>query len=348
MPRGAVWCLVFFACVELGFRFLPRSFFLQFDQSDYEGDAKSDYTAVELAVSALRPADVIVVGTSRAREAVQSPDLELQLGRSIPGKLSVRNYGTAGGRVNVWLALVERLIRTGKQPRVLVVVLDGSDFRDPEPLDDRYRLLDLGGLPADIARNGWPDEADMTSVLGNSIPLRMVRARPTLSYRLVQRGDDMSVGRARRSDAAFGGTTGWARGYTRAVSRGQTPAFKTRKAGIRSVRRGYVIYERGLDRLRELVNMATAAGVNVVLAQMPESPLVSSAARVKQARARLQGEMRVLAGHDRTWVWTSDMAAQQFGKLDYRDPSHLNARGALRFVEQIAPLVTEAARASRP
>ena len=339
VPRGALWCLVFFALAELGFRLLPRSFFMTMSQHDYSSDPTGDYTAVDLAIDFLPPADVIVVGTSRAREAVQSPLLEEELRRGLARPPEVRNYGTAGGRIDVWLALLDRLLGEGKQPRVLVVALDGSDFRDAEPLDHRYQLIDLQGLPDDIRRNGWPGETDMTHVLGNSIPLRMLDARPTVRYRLVVRGR-MRASEAWTSNAAFGGTSRWARSYEREVARaGRAPKMRTKKRRLRRAISGYVVRERGIERLRELVNLATSNGVGVVLAQIPESPPLRGEAGVREAQERLRGEMRALAAGDRTWVWTSDEAGRLFGKRDYREPSHMNVRGASRFVKQIAPVV---------
>jgi len=337
-----VWCLVFFALAELGFRLLPRSFFLTMDQHDYAHDDTLDYTAVELAVEMLPPPEVAVIGTSRAREGVPVPALERELRRSLARPVEVRNYGTAGGRIDVWLVLVDRLIRAGKQPDVLVVALDGSDFRDAEPLGDRYRLLDLDGLAADVFRNGWPGEKDMTPVLGNSMPLRMLSARPTIRYRLVRRGE-MNAGLARRSDAAFGGNTAWAREYERTVRRqGLPPRMSARRKRIAYTRGGYVISERAIDRLRELVNLATTNGVKVVLAQVPESPPVRDAPAVQRAQERVRAEMRALAGAADTWVWTAEGVSDRFGWYEYRDTSHLNPRGAERFVEQIAPLVARA------
>lgn len=326
---------------EIGFRLLPNSFFLVIDQHDYDIEGTLDYTAVDLAIETLPAADVVIAGTSRAREGIRVPALQQELRRRTSSRVQVRNYATAGGRVDVWLALVERLIHEGQKPEVLVVALDGSDFRDLDAPSERYRLIDVWTLPDDIARNGWPGERDMTNVIGNSIPLRMVRSRPTIRYRVVERGD-LDAKAIRMVNAAFGGLTGWAREYeARKETEGTAPRMRGRSDRIRHALVGYVFHERGFARLRELVDVATSRGIKIVLAEIPASPPLQGEEMVQLAQARLRSEMAALARHELVWAWSAEDATG-FGKTTYRDPSHLNMRGATRLTDMIETVVLEA------
>lgn len=326
--------MLFVLLAEIVCRQVPASFFLAVDQHDYDEVDTADYMTVGLAIELLPPPDVAVIGTSRAREAVLSEILAERvsgiLGCEPP---TIRNYGTAGGRVDVWLTLLDRLIAEEKLPRVLVVALDASDFRDEEPNPDRFRYVDLWTLQEEIERNGRPTEAEMTLVLGNSIPLRLAQARPTLRHRLVARGrwgGDWVM----KDNSAYGGTTGW--GRTRPAK------MKANRARIQRVVRGYVIQEERLARLDELVARARAHGVAVVFAEIPAPSRVTVSSSVIETQTRLRAELARLSDGTCVTAWTAAGLQEELALHEFRDPSHMNVRGAARFTERIAPLVSTA------
>lgn len=189
IPWGAVWGIAIFLVVELVCRLLPARVFLTFDQNDYEHAETLDFTAVSLATELLPPPDVVVLGTSRSREAIQSPVLAEAIAGRLGRSVAVRNYSSAAGRIDVSVALFERLLSERKLPRVIVLPLDASDFRDERPDESRWRYVTPATLPGEIAHNGWPAETDLAHVIGNALPLRLSDARATVRYRLLDRGD---------------------------------------------------------------------------------------------------------------------------------------------------------------
>ena len=325
---------------------LPVSFFLTMDQHDYGENDTLDYEAVLLATELLPAAEVVVMGTSRAREGLQSPDLVSLLGEQLGHRVTVRNYGVASGRIDTSMVLLDRLAHQDKLPRVLVLAVDASDFRDVQIPGDRFRLVSAGSAVDEIRRNGWPDELDFTHVIGNSIPLRLALARTTIHYRLVRRGD-FEAGDARRNNAAFGGTSEWARDYARALAiRDRPPRMRVNKAHIARAARSYVVQDDQLAKLGAMMDRARHYGVRVVLAELPVSPPVRSRELVAAARDRLRAELHRLADGSCVQTWTMESMDDDFGMRDFRDASHMCARGARRYAQLLSATITEALNAA--
>ncbi|OPZ19355.1 MAG: hypothetical protein BWZ10_00945 [candidate division BRC1 bacterium ADurb.BinA364] len=344
LPWGVVWCAVFILAAELGFRLAPASFFIVMDQHDYATDDTLDYSAVNLAIQSLPAPDAVVLGSSRAREGVHCPTLVEALRRELGRPLEIRNYALAAGRIDVCLALLDRLIVEDKLPKTLIVALDASEFRDVVPPPHRFRVVSLRSLPAEIERNSWPGEKDVTPVLGNSLPLRMALARETLRYRLVQRGD-FRLADALARNAALGGETAWARLH----GESDTPPSLAIRAipgvRLRQSANAFQANEAKLARLGELVEQALNRDARVFLCEIPVSPpLRENYSRVESAEAVLRAAMHALAKTNGVAAWTAEEAQAQFGLEDYFDQSHLNARGARRFTAMIAPAIANLLR----
>jgi len=343
LPRGALWAGAFFLLAEGAFRLVPTSFFLAIDQHDYQEVGIADYQAVSLALELMRAPDVVVMGTSRAREAIQSPVFERLLQRSgREGKLVARNYAIAGGRIDTSLALLRRMIAGHHSlPKVIVLGVDGSDFRDAVPSVDSYRVTTLGTLVEDLRSSGLPTEAEIGYAIGNSLPLRMVDARPTLRYRLIRRGERR--GREAMADnSAFGGTSGWARDYAELLpNRNRPPKMKSSRSQALRVARAYAIQSGQLAKLGSFVRLATAYGVRVVLAELPVAPPVLELKQVSEVRGELRAALQRWNKHSCVRVVTLEGRDADYGLREFRDDSHLSARGAARFAILIAPSTAE-------
>jgi len=327
---------------EGAFRLAPTSFFLAIDQHDYLEVDTADYQAVSLALELMQAPDVVILGTSRAREAIQSPVFERLLGHAgIAGRLVARNYAVAGGRIDTSLALLRRMIARDSLPKVAVLAVDGSDFRDSEPSVDSYRVMTAGAVAANLRSSSLPTEAELGYAIGNSLPLRMLDARPTLRYRLVRRGERR--GREGMADnAAFGGTSGWAREYAEILpNRNRPPKMKSHRTQAQRVARAYAIQPGQLAKLDAFVELATAHGVEVVLAELPVAPPVLDLVPVPEVRRELRTALRKWTRHSCVRVVTLDGRDPDFGLREFRDDSHLSARGAARFAELVAPSTAE-------
>lgn len=342
IPWGALWCVLFVLLAEIVCRQLPASFFLTMDQHDYRDDDTLDYAAVDLAIELLPAPDIVVIGTSRARESVQSATLAMHVSSSLGCDLpTIRNYGTAGGRIDISVSLVDRMISEHKLPRVVVVALDASDFRDTEPNPDRFRYADLFTLGDEIDRNGLPSEAEMTAIIGNSIPLQLARARPTLRHRLVGRGRWGGTW-VMENNSAYGGMTGWSRADLRRETQGRPTEMKVTKGRIARVAKAYAIDEDRLTRLGELIERLRSLGVAVAVVEIPASPPVREQSSVVAAQHRLRAEIARLVEPPCVTGWTAPGFEDDFGLREFRDPSHLSARGSAHYTRLIAPVVAAA------
>lgn len=345
VPWGAVWAVAFFALVELGFRMLPASFFLTFDQNDYGDRETLDYDAVGLAVELLEPPDVAVLGTSRAREGVPAPRLASRLEAALGRPVEVRNDGIAAGRIDISLAVLERMIAEGHVPHVLVLAIDGSDLRDQAPHPERARMVTLATLPDQMRRDGSLSETELTHVLGNSIGLRMADARETLRYRWIRRGSQTAEA-FEAMNPSLGGMSQWNRDFLAEfgdLADDDLPDGRLDPDRVRMTIRGYVIAPRAVERLHAFLDLAAAHGVQVVLAEIP----ASSPVRRKKV-SRVISQLRVELGADderpcvHVWMASAIDVDGEFPARFYRDPSHLNAAGGTHFVELIAPTVAKA------
>lgn len=155
---------------------------------------------------------------------------------------------------------------------------------------------------------------------------------------------------AMTGNPALGGTTAWARKTDRRMkSRKVPPPMTVVKARLQRNIQSYLVFDRPLSRLHELAHRASAAGVRLVLAELPVAPLLRDEASVVHAQARLEGALAALEAGDCLRIWALSGAQEQFGGRSYLDPAHLNSVGARKFVSLIAPVVADAlAAAGRP
>ncbi len=208
------------------------------------------------------------------------------------------------------------------------------------------RMTTLRTLPDAIRRAGLPDEQSFTHVIGNSLCSRMADARTTIRYRLLE-GGSISAEDAAAGNPSQGGTSRWNREYMARIEDapdGQLPEMKANRKLVRPVIRGYVVAPRAIARLRDFVELARTHGIQLVLAELPAAGPVRSVRVVHEAMASVRSEVVTLAQPPCVRTWTVDQIdeAAEFGPHSFRDPSHLNAHGAKRFVELITPVIAGA------
>jgi hypothetical protein len=118
--------------------------------------------------------------------------------------------------------------------------------------------------------------------------------------------------------------------------------MKVTEGRIARVAKAYLIDEDRLARLGELIRRLRSHGVAVVLLEIPASPPVRERSAVVEAQLRLRAEIARLVEPPCVTAWTAPGFEDDFGPREFRDPSHLSARGSAHYTRLIAPEVATA------
>jgi hypothetical protein len=333
-PWGLFGALLIIALVECVFRLLPTSTLIPYELGIVE------YQAAASVVQAEGPADVAIVGNSRAREGVFVPDLRRLLQERAQRELRVSNYSIGGAQAYETHAFVKYLLRHGR-PQLLLygvtcrdllgsredfsraaVFWDLSDWWAHYQID-RERSEDV--LPEVMRRQwsgGWwtlryRDLARIAIDRTIDAALKSIRARRIVSP---ARGAAIPM---------LGGLTDWQlKQRTRSLITQPVTEQHVKAFVARLLEHGK--YPLTNERERELAGLlrdAKQAGVPVVLFEVPLSQVLW---RNKPAGLRdefLSRVRRVAASTDTPFL-TVEALKLELQDEHFLEQSHLNHRGA--------------------
>lgn len=328
LPWALIGALVLIGGFEGGLRIL------QPDGEVHYALAPQEYTFFARHLVLDGSADVIVLGSSRAREGVAMPKLQAAVGPS----MTAGNYALGGSRASEVLLTVHHLLRAVPRPRLALLGIEPRLLLDDRGslasqqhfltyLDWRRLRRERGGAPLapyfgaavrhSLGRYVW--------LLRYDHVFRQARKRaPTSRWRrirdrLLQAPEDVP-------SPLRGQLTPWQKDkprQSRKLSREDTRDY------VQRVGRGspYAQDEDQRRRLREAVRLLREGGVDIVLFEMPISPALERElppGTIDRLHAVMEEFSRDL---EVSW-WTADALGIELKRKDWREHSHLNLRGA--------------------
>lgn len=334
--RGALWALLYLVLVECIARLIPAAWVVGVPSAGWFAQIR-DYPEVNNVITLLDPPDVVILGSSRAREGLATPLLAEMLSEASGQPVIVHNYGLSDGGPRIWLSLWDRLEQRGR-PKLLLLGISARALRDDDEEETKTRLTTLSTLPAFVAREGWPDERGMFPILQNAVPSAALRLRSTVKHRLFT----LDLGPPRRDSGPSGG---WSTLQTQALaapwSLATHPVPDARVAA-------YVAREwpegasfdttAASENLCALLQRATQGGVEVLVVRLPVSEILQRH-WPEGVQARFDAQMpEIVARCGGSWI----VPPISFDDTDFIEQSHLSASGAQRLTRAIAPTVASA------
>ena len=326
--------------VELGARAAPDGWFVDFPDERVFGEIY-EYPAINASIRRRPPADITVVGSSRAREAVLLPALAEELRKHSRSPQEIRSYAAGGAEVDTVGALVDRLLAEHKLPPVIVYPVTARQIRRRDKPDSwRTLFMTRQTLRQDIDRNGLPADEELVPIIGKALPLRLLDLRPGARYR-VFRPDPLASKRPVRDNPVRGGLTFGQRetlsGVHPRTLENQPPPRRAVRAVVDTLYpdRARPLGERETARLAQVVRDVRAAGSTIIGIEVPVSALLESE-YPPQMVERARVAFAAIFGKD--WLPITDHPAPYVDR-DFFEESHLRGQGAEKFTAVIAPFI---------
>jgi len=335
-----LFCVAILATVEAGLHLLPPCALLSFNQHDYLLSQALDYTTIKRVNSLCGAPDVLVIGSSRAREglvpAVLKAELEL---RGVFGA-DVRNYAAAYARARTQYALLCLLRSSGHMPRILVYGVTPYELASSEKEKEvTARLLELRDLwDADdvMTRREWVRH------LGDAAFNGAERLFLTLWMRELVRAE------ARGPGACLGGMTSGLRLHRQRRLKDEEGSLLTDRRPHDAVAafmgeselegRGN-LGEEGKTYARRVVELAVESNCEVIVVELPVSRVLRDLypegvyddfARFWETESKAAGVRFV----------RFDELGVSFGDAEMADQGHPNWTGAEKLSKAVARLLT--------
>jgi hypothetical protein len=318
-------------------------------------DDERAYRGVVPELLAFGAPDVAIVGSSRARRGVNSPELQAALGtRKKPTR--VANFALDGARAEETEITIRRIVEVAKRPRLIVWPISPYDLggirRTP---GDTVRFL---WRPVDWLRVRRKVGSDADRHLPDSIRNEVSRYSWLVRYRPIVR--DLIEGSQRRPQLRF--LSELIRG-----DRDPTPLHgatfpkhlqgggsASRDVSLERVRSylGGAFTERGWPRNHQAINLENAAKtlkrerIPLLFVELPSHPLLEEAMPPGTSKKFRQLVTEVAARHGTKFVTLADLGVE-FEPSDFYEQSHVNYAGAKKYTKAITPAVVKALRRER-
>jgi hypothetical protein len=127
LPIAFLGAIAILIVVEIVVRALPMNLAVPYLRGETAREAVLAY------IDRYGSADVAFVGSSQMREAASPPRIEKRLKERGGPTLSVGNYGVRGARLDEMNAIIQRLLASKRKPQLVVIGVAPRDFRQAEP-----------------------------------------------------------------------------------------------------------------------------------------------------------------------------------------------------------------------
>jgi hypothetical protein len=301
----------------------------------------AEYPAAALAIDRRGPADVCIVGASRARDG-----LLVGRAREVMAVLdktgNVDNYACAGAGPTEIEALVRRILR---EP-------GASDAAKPRLIVYGLSPLTLWDLPGDLPGKRWMELPEwrwkFTGDGAASLPYLPFVARNELRKRVALCRYREALGAIQMGFYVFGEPRFGQYGGGLPIFHEWFPEINlvTRPVDDARVQRylrrllpdpGAEPEEDNLAALRRTVDLCRRRGVEIVFLEMPYADILES--RLPEGvRERFEAEMAVLEAAGGHFVSIEDLG-ETFVDGEFHDQSHLNEAGARKMTAAIVRLL---------
>ena len=287
-----------------------------------------EYDASALRLRAEGPPDLLILGTSRAREAFDLPHLHARLEVELGTAPTLGNHGLSGARAGEADAVLSLALRHG-HPDLVILGLDPRLLQGTR--EHRGRQARFAPLSSSW-RGPRQEDRRLTAHAHLGAWLRTYGCRNRLRAALQGR-DDLSI----RSTPFTGGATLFQQREPE-VSLASRPVpgryveqllERVREAGR------YELTQHRIDTVRRLLDRCATAGVPVLLVEIPMSRAMASHLPMGTLASFQRIAQGLAEAHGLPLATPTDLALS-FDERDFYEPSHLNRRGARRLTDAVA------------
>lgn len=280
-----------------------------------------EYDASALRLRTEGPPEVLVLGTSRAREALDLPRMRRLLRDALGRDVCVGNHGLSGARAGEAAAVLELALREGT-PRLVLLGIDPRLFQGAVEHTDRQARFAPWSMAWDAARSS--DDRRITAHANLGAVLRTYGARARL--RAALRGDgDLAA----TPTPLAGGSTLFQREEPERSLRTHPIDDAWIEAMLARVREDgrYALRAERYAAVERMLAACAARGVSVLLFEIPISRAFTRYLPLGTVEATRAAARRLAAAHGADLVLREDLDAL-FDEDDFFEPSHLALPGA--------------------
>lgn len=316
------------------------------------GSEESDlgYRSVPFELEAGVP-DVLVVGSSRARRGVLSPALSQALAAANRPS-SVKNFALAGAEAEEVELVVRRIAEAKQHPKLIVWALSARELESRDerpsshvrylwrPQDWRRARRDVGGQADRYLPHAVRNEAARWSYIARyRFELREVlqESPRNLTWQRLSR---IIAPEREPSTPMQGGMPSIFRKSDRNEAKSVSRARVKRYLGKAYREQGWPrIYQ--AEHLQAAVRSAQSAGIPILLVEVPVHEMLERA-MPRGTQQRFRKYLQEVEDRYQVPVVSVEELPERFEPEDFREQSHLNYRGAVKYTRAVAPLVVQA------
>ena len=335
MPRAFLAAVMFLVVLELILRAVPMHMMIRYGQGDLAKDAVLAHLHDEGAT------DVAFVGTSMTRDGIAGPSVTRVLESRGLTNVTVGNFAVRGGSPDDDLLIVRKLLAAPRPPKLIVIGIAPIDFLDREP---QWDWLAEYWTPTEwwqaYRREGGRDAAAERPYFGRSCVNWLALRYRTLRYRK-RLAELLGSPGALRVPASAHPIVG--EPYVPRASLIASKQYGKRQlqGHLEDVLRDgqYPMADRLADELAQTLRECRAAGIDVVLIEMPLSRLMRyGLPEGTLDRFRAIARKSAADGGGASFYTVDDIG---FAPRDDRffNAQHLNWLGRARFSEAVAHAV---------
>jgi hypothetical protein len=288
------------------------------------------------------PADVAILGSSRARESIDVPQLRRMLETELGRKVRVANYAASGARTGDAEAIIERLLRDPHPPTLIVLGISERDLAMEPGMYDRVPIFwDLSNIEEVWARG---EKQNAIENLPTAIRNTIAKYWWTLHYReQIRLRIRQFVTREKTYDSpAAGDNTPWQK-----INPGRTLASRPKTAAqmkgfIRELHYKRYPDPQLRDSLERLCKMFKNSKTQLIIYEIPiAKPMLKYLPSPRLYEDRyIRTVKRIANANGVRFVRVANLRIRpEISDRDFREPIHMGAKGAKRFTKALGERV---------
>lgn len=293
-----------------------------------------EYYAVAATLDRHDPADITIIGSSRARESIDVPVLRGILRRETGQHLSVANYGVGGGRAYVFESIARQILRAKHLPRVIILGTAERDFGNAGDIYDQAPIYwNFDDWKAEYNRRGVKVLDDLPTVIRSYIG----KVYLTLGYReqLSLKIRQILAGERDTLSQLDGELTPWQRTNPNRSIATQPPKADAVRAYVKTLSHGAYPNHELVNAMDRLARACRSRHVRLIVYQAPIPKILTKYVPKKMEDSYLKAIKHICAANGAKFI-RPDQLKLKLGDQNFRDPSHLNLSGAERLSTVLA------------
>jgi hypothetical protein len=309
-----------------------------------------EYNAVAAALNRDDAPEILVVGSSRAREAINLPLLKQVLSERAGRDVSVGSCAVSGAHTSDVEAIVSRALRTKNPPKYILYGIAERDInRTGGAFDQATRFWNLDDLRGVMAAHGagkiLPELATVArNEIGRHFRLLGMREQIRLTVRQKLTGTHRDA----KETLIYGQLTDWQKGSPRRSLQTKPAPRERVLQNIRDFQRREYPDVNLIACLERTIARFGNGKTELILFEVPPSRAVRKALPPNVYPSFLQTVDEQTKGKPDVQFFTTNRLALDLGDRDFREMAHLNLNGATKMTQALVDAIYPAKKKKKP